>query len=186
MIVKKKKAVVYLIIAALAAMTITGVAVLKSRPQPKQLKILPDKVDLQIKDVHYTDVAESGMKWEINAATARFVKKDETAFFDKVKVKLTMPEGRSYVLTGDRGFLKTDSKDMTVSGNVNIVSDDGDHLWMDDLAYSNQEKTFHTDNSVVLENPGIRLSGKGMTLWIEEKKLALSADVKARIVRVGK
>lgn len=183
--VKKKTAVICGFIVCLAVIVIVAIVVFEKRKTPEPLlKILPDKVDVQIKDVHYTDVAESGMKWEIKAATARYVKKDQVAFFEKIAVRLMTKEGKTFLLTGDQGVLKTDIKDMTVSGNVKILSDNGDTFSTDDLHYINKERRFHTASSVTMENPRIRIRGKGMSLSLEDEKLSLLAGVKAEIRQV--
>ena len=46
------------------------------------LKLISERVDLQIKDFHYTEVSESGMVWEINADTARYVREDDITPFE--------------------------------------------------------------------------------------------------------
>ena len=67
------------------------------------LKIIDDKVDLFIRDVHYTEVGDSGNRLEINADSATFLKKENQARFDRVRMKLILPDGKTYELTADRG-----------------------------------------------------------------------------------
>ena len=55
------------------------------------LKIMSEKIDLQVKDVHYTEVGDPDSVWEINADTARYAKKDDLVFFDNIRVKLIVP-----------------------------------------------------------------------------------------------
>ena len=45
------------------------------------MKIMSDQVDLQVRNVRLTDVADSGMKWEIVAETARYQKKENLVIF---------------------------------------------------------------------------------------------------------
>lgn len=180
----KKKATVVIGLTALVVMVIVGIYIAEKQKAPqKQLKILPDKVDLQIKDVHYTDVAESGMKWEVKADTVRYIKKDNVALFEKVAVKLITREGKTFLLTGDTGHVQTDTKDMKISGNVKVVSNNGDAIQTDHLLYSNGEKKFHTDAAVSMESGQIKITGKGMTLSLKDENVALLSDVKARIGR---
>lgn len=167
---------------ALAVIVVFGIFIIGKQKTPeKMLKILPDKVDLQIKDVRYTDVAESGMKWEVTADTARYLKKDNIALFEKVAVKLMTEDGKTFLLTGDKGRVRTDTKDMNVSGNVKIISNNGDSFTTDYLNYSNSEKRFYTDSSVMMENPRIKIRGKGMSLSLKDEKMALLSGVKAQV-----
>ena len=66
---------------------------------PAPLKILPDKVDLQAKDVLYTEVGRGDVKYEIRAKTVLYLKKENTADFEDVNVKVIMPKGKIYTIT---------------------------------------------------------------------------------------
>jgi LPS export ABC transporter protein LptC len=176
----RTKIVVGFILLALIAV-FSVIVIEKRKTSISQLKILPDKVDLQIKNVRYTDVAESGMKWEINADTARYIKKENIAIFEKVSIKLITEDGKIFLMSGKEGNLKTDTKDMKVSGNVKIISNSGDSFTTDNLNYSNSEKRFYTDSSVVIENPRMKIRGNGMSLSLKDEKLALLSGVKAEI-----
>ena len=140
---------------------------------------MSDPVDLQVRNVRFTEVGDSDMKWEITAESARYQKKEKLAFFDKPAVKLLLKDGRTFIMTGDRGRFNTDSKDMEIEGHVGIVSDNGDRFKTDHLRYLNAEKLIKTEGSVVMENKRIRVSGVGMTLSLEEKKVALLSQVRA-------
>jgi len=104
------------------------------------LKIMSEKIDLQVRDVHYTEVGDPDSIWEINADTARYAKKEDLVFFDNVRVKLIMSDGRTFVMTGKTGRLHTDTKDMEVFGNVEVTSDKGDRFTTDHLNYSSSDK----------------------------------------------
>ena len=82
-------------------------------------------------------------------------------------------------MSGDRGRFNTDSKDMEIEGHVVIVSENGDRFVTDRLRYSNAGKLIETEGPVVMENRNIRMSGVGMTLSLEEKKVALLSQVRA-------
>jgi hypothetical protein len=97
-------AAILTVILSVAAIFATG---LLRSPEKALLKIMSDRVDLQVKNVHYTEVGDSGMTWEIVADTARYRKKENLAFFDQVTVRLVMKDGRVFVMKGDRGRFNT-------------------------------------------------------------------------------
>ena len=68
----------------------------------KILKVLPDHVDMQVRDVLYTDVSADGSKWEIKAKTVTYVRKENLALFDQVIVKMIQSDGRVFVMTGKK------------------------------------------------------------------------------------
>jgi len=179
----KKKRKTMLIVAILTViLSVTAILAIGLRRVPEKalLKIMSDRVDLQVKNVHYTEVGDSGMKWEITADTARYRKKENLALFEKVKVRLVMKDDRVFVMNGDRGQLNTQSRDMEIEGNVGIVSENGDRFATDRLLYRNEGKRIETDRPVVMENGSIRISGVGMILTLDEKKVTLLSQVRAK------
>ena len=150
--------------------------------KPKNIiKILPDNVDLQIKDFIYTDVGEDNSKWEVKAENAKYIKKENLALFDRVKIKLITSEGKKFTMTGDKGQMNTEKKDIQIKGNVVIVSDKGDRLSTDYLNFSDAEKKVYTNAPVTMENKSIKIKGTGLTLYIKTGELKLSSLVKAKI-----
>lgn len=171
-----------LIIVVLAAVLSAVAVVIVSTPKEKgrePLKIISDHVDLQVRNVHFTEVGDSDMTLEITAEMARYQKKEKLAFFEKPTVKLLLKDGRTFTMSGDRGRFNTDSRDMEIEGHVGIVSGNGDRFTTDRLRYVNAGKLIETEGSVVMENQSIRVSGVGMTLSLEDKKVALLSQVRA-------
>ena len=145
------------------------------------LKIIDDNVDLYIRDVHFTEVGDSGNRLEINADSATFHRKENRARFDRVRMKLILPDGKTYELTADRGQLRTDLKDVEIEGNVVILSNRGDRFTTDRLKYSDGEKKIHTEDPVTLSNPRFEMKGKGMVLLLKSEHVTIAGGIKARI-----
>ncbi len=150
--------------------------------KPKNvIKILPDNVDLQINNFIYTEVGEDNSKWEVNAESAKYIKNQNLALFDRVKIKLTTSEGKVFIMTGDKGQMNTDKKDIQIKGNVVIISDKGDRFTTDYLKFSDAEKKAYTDAPVAMENKKMKIKGTGFTLYIKTGELSLSSLVKVKI-----
>ncbi len=145
------------------------------------IKILPDHVDLQIKDFNYTEVGEANSKWEVKADSAKYFKKENMAVFERVKIKLTTNEGKVFTMTGDKGQMNTEKKDLQIKGNVVIVTDKGERFTTDYLNFSDAEKKVYTDASVAMENKKMKIKGTGLTLYIKTGELNLASVVKAKI-----
>ncbi|MCX5836779.1 MAG: LPS export ABC transporter periplasmic protein LptC [Deltaproteobacteria bacterium] len=179
---KNKKAiiigsVVFLVLAAVVFLVLRA----EYSSEDNRIKILSDNVDLQVRDVLYTDVADTGLKWEIIADTAKYMKSENLAVFDNLKIKVIMQDGKTFVMTGKSGRMNTETKNIEISGNVTIVSDRGDRLTTDILKYSGSEKRFYTDSPVVMENARMQVRGTGMTLSLNDQGVSLLSKVKARI-----
>jgi LPS export ABC transporter protein LptC len=179
----KKTIITLSIIAAVMVIAVVVAIVIKniSGNHNNILKILPDHVDLQIKDFSYTEVGQQNSKWEVKAQTARYNKKENLALFDQVQIKLTTAGNKVYVMTGDKGQMLTDKKDLEIKGNVSIVSESGDRFTTDYLKYSDAEKKFFTEAPVTMENKRMKIKGVGLTLFMNTGELNLSSSVKAKI-----
>lgn len=149
------------------------------------LKVLSEKVDLQIRDFHYTEVGSPDLTWEINADTATYMKKDEVTLFENVKVRLVFSNGDVYVITGKKGILHTGTKDMDIEGDVRARSNDGAQFETDTLHYVDNagNGTVRTEDPVKMTRPGIDVRGTGMRLFLREKKVVLLSKVTALIER---
>jgi LPS export ABC transporter protein LptC len=180
--VKNRKALL-VVIAVVAVIVVAAVIMVATRKDPggTLLKIMSERVDLQVRNIHYTEVGDSGMKWEITADAARYQKKDNLAFFDKLAVKLILKDGQTFTMTGDRGRFNTDSRDLEIEGNVDILSESGARFSTDRLRYRNADKVVETDRPVAMETDDIRIKGVGMIFALEGKKVAILSRVEARL-----
>lgn len=145
------------------------------------LKALPEQIDVQIKGFVYTEVGEGDSQWEMKADTATYYKKQNLALFDRVQIKLKMSDGKSFIMTADKGQMNTEAKDVEIRGNVVITSDAGDKFYTDYLNYSDEERKFFTNAPVTMENKRMKIKGVGLTLFIKKGQLNLSSMVKAKI-----
>jgi LPS export ABC transporter protein LptC len=181
--ISKKTIIISSIIIVFVAVVIAIVTIVKiSENKSRNLvKILPENIDLQIKGFVYTEVGEANSKWEVKADTATYYKKQNIAVFDRVQVTLTTSDGKVYLMTGDKGQMLTDKKDLEIKGNVIITSAAGDRFSTDYLNYSDAEKKFYTNAPVSMENKRMKIKGVGLTLFINNGKLNLSSLVKAKI-----
>lgn len=177
--INRKTVLIVVILVMVLSLAVVFVIRLSGAPEKALLKIMADKVDLQIKDVRYTDVGDSGMKWEITADTARYLKKENLALFEKVTVRLLLKDGRTFVMNGDQGRLHTQSRDMEIDGNVGIVSGNGERFVTDRIRYRSGPRRIETDRPVTMENGNVRINGVGMIFHLDGNKLTLLSQIRA-------
>jgi len=176
------KRIVILAVLCFAVLSIVSGVIYKvsgNRPQKTLLKIMDSTVDLQVMNVHYTEATDEGVKWEIKADSAQYRKKENLAVFKNPCIKLIMPNGRVYVMTGSEGFVHQDSKDMEISGNINLTSSNGDEFKTNHLSYSGIEKRCYTPAPVTMKNSRIQVDAKGMSLSLKDEQLTLLSGVRA-------
>jgi len=171
-------ALVFVLVMVLVVTAIIGI----SRGRSKNiLKVLPEQVDLEIKGFVYTEVAESGSRWEVRADNATYQTKENLAVFDNVHIKLDTNDGKIYTMTANGGQMLTDKKDIEIKGNVVITSNAGEKFTTDYLNYSDEQKKFYTDAPVTMESERITIKGTGLTLLVKTGELNLNSMVRAKI-----
>lgn len=152
----------------------------KGEEGPKS-EVLSEKVDLQVKDFHYTEVGDPRFVWEINADTAKYMKKKNITLFENVRAKLVSSDGRTYFMKGEKGRWHTDSKDIDVYGNVTVTSDKGECLKTDSVSYIFSEKRILARKDVTMISSNLSIKGRGMDISLEDGKLTILSNVSARI-----
>jgi LPS export ABC transporter protein LptC len=179
----KRSIIISSIIVVLIAISIATVAIINSKIKKpgNLLKTLPD-VDLKIKGFSYTEVGEANEKLEAKAEIATYDKKQNLAIFDRVQIKLTTSDGKVFAMSADKGRMFTDKKNIEIENNVVIISDAGDKFSMDHLSYNDAEKKFYTDAPVTMENKRMKITGKGLSIFVNKGELNIPSTVKARII----
>ena len=183
---KKKKALALAVVLVIVTAVVVVVMTCEGRRglgRQTALKIIPDNVDLQIKNFHFTEVGDADWKWEINADTAKYLKKQNIAHFDRIRINILRADGEKIVITGKKGLLHTDTKDMTIEGEVRVALGEDGLVETDHLEYLNEEKKIRTNDPVVFTNSRLRIKGMGMTFDIPEKKITLLQNVRATYER---
>ena len=94
---------------------------------------------------------------------------------------MTTSDGKVFVMSADKGQMLTKEKNIEINGNVVITSDNGDRFSTDHLSYNDAEKKFYTDAPVTMENKRMKLTGKGLTLFMNKGELNIPSMVKAKI-----
>ena len=149
------------------------------------LTVLSDKVAMQVREFHYTEVGDSETLWEIRADSAQYIKSDEQVLLKSIQARFVAADGQTYMLKGNDGLLYRDTRDIEVSGNVVVTSSVGDRLKTESLKYTASDMAIHANGSVTMENPNIRLTGTGMKFSMKKRHMILFSDVKAIIDNVS-
>jgi LPS export ABC transporter protein LptC len=153
----------------------------KDKNETGVLKVIADKADLYVRDFQFTEVGDPDTVWNIKADSARYMRNENIVVLDRVMVEMIRSDGTIYYLKGDEGRFHTDSKDMFISGNVEILSEHGDQVTTDYLMYSDAEKKASTDAMVTMKNDYVTLRGVGLTILMNRNHLVLLSEVDALI-----
>ncbi len=179
---KKTIIVILLIIISLVVLIYVSATLKgKVKKQENLVKELQNSIDLQIKDFVYTEVGAAQSKWEVKAETATYDKDRKLAVLERVRMKLVTSDGQVYVMNADQGQIMTEEKNVEIKGHVMITSDKGDKFSTDYIRYDDAGKKFYTDAPVTMENKRMKITGKGLIIFMNKEQLTIPAMVQARI-----
>lgn len=183
MITRRGK-ILLVVLAVFALLAAVAAVVYRTAKPPAKALLgkMAEKVDLQARDVHFTQTGNAGMKVDIVAKSVSYQKQGEVALFEKVNMRLVMKDGRAFVMSADKGRMDTRSKDVTIEGNVVAVSDNGDTLKTERLVYRDKTKRVETDLPVSIENKKMKLDGVGMVLNLTDEKVTILSRVRSKSV----
>lgn len=169
--------IISLVVLIYVSSTVRG----KANKQENLVKALQNSVDLQIKDFVYTEVGAAQSKWEVKAEMATYDKEKKLAVLDRVTMKLVTSDGQVYVMNADQGQIMTEEKNIEIKGRVVITSDKGDKFSTEYIRYDDAGKKFYTDAPVIMENKRMKITGKGLVIFMNKGQLSIPAMVEAKI-----
>jgi LPS export ABC transporter protein LptC len=140
-------------------------------------------VDLSIKSLHYIEIKKGVKLWELVADSADHIKNKKITVFNNFKVSFFTKSGKKHILTGEKGEMKDDTKDMDAKGNIVATLDGGYILKTGSLRYDSKKRVIFGNDMVYIKGPNVKIVGKGILIDINKEKLILLKNVKTEIVR---
>jgi LPS export ABC transporter protein LptC len=80
-------------------------------------------------------------------------------------------------LSADNGLLETETRDITVSGNVNLKNENS-RLVAEKVHYRHEEQFLFTPSPVEITGDGYRLNADSMNLELDKKRAVFKGNVK--------
>jgi len=142
-------------------------------------ELIPDNVDLTLKNIKYTKTRAGEPLWTLVADSAHSME-DGITRINNVRMVFFDRENGDVELTADQGELIPAHRSVTVSSNVMLVSSPGNFLQTDYLRYEEASNTLQTDKMVKITRDNFIVSGKGMEMDTVERTLILLSDVKSK------
>jgi LPS export ABC transporter protein LptC len=140
----------------------------------------PKGVNMQIDNIHYEQTNQNAFKeWELDAESAQYFNNEKKIALQSIVATFFSNEGKVYKLTAKSGELYTDSKDVKVSGDVVVETDEGYRIQTDSFQYIAKERKIFTDDDATLSSEKLVMSGKGMVVDLKEERLYILKEVRA-------
>ena len=155
------------------------------RLMPKRFELSGTDADLRIKDVFLTEDKKGVKSWELKAKWAKMYRKGNKTILEDLRVKVFV-EGRKPIhITGEAGELDNKNKNITIRGNVEVVSEEGFTLRTEELSWNNEQREIVTDRPVWISSRNFRLRGQGLRIKVDEERFWLQQKVTANMMPVA-
>ena len=133
----------------------------------------------------YTESEGGKTLYEIESGQAKFFKDEARTEFSDIHVTFFYQDQYEIVVSGTRGVLNTDTKDILISDNVEIRAATDYILTTKTLAYNAERNEISTDDIVTITGPKADFSGKGLRFNMDTEELFIISDIIITIVGEG-
>ncbi|MGE0762518.1 MAG: LPS export ABC transporter periplasmic protein LptC [Bdellovibrionales bacterium] len=149
----------------------------------KSLGSLPNApsadIEQAMRGVHLVETSEGAREWELWADEAVAFKNRNVWELKQVKVVLFAENGVEFTVTGDRGEIETQTKNLQIAGSVVTKSSNGYLFKTETVNYSSEQRRLLSPGAVEMTGPkdlkGHRLALKGE---------GLDADLKSSLINI--
>ncbi|OGP65672.1 MAG: LPS export ABC transporter periplasmic protein LptC [Deltaproteobacteria bacterium RBG_13_53_10] len=150
----------------------------KAGEESPATKISDGDADARLEKIRFVEDKRGQRTWELEATAVEQYQNQNTLLLQDVKVTFFMKDGRSVVLSGDRGKVFQDSRNMQLTGNVVLTTSDGYRLKTQSISYDHAKAEVSTSDPVEIEGEQMHLVGKGMLVDIEARTFKVLSQVK--------
>ena len=150
------------------------------RRAPPPVQQPAQQAEYQIKEIHINETLEGNLRWTLNADQAEVYDQKGITLMRKVTVQVFSKDG-DWTVTSDEGTLDNDRRDVSLKGNVIIRSSDGLEMRTATLGWDNEKRALSTTDPVTISREGTTITGKGLTVQMQEETAAIQQNVRVVI-----
>jgi LPS export ABC transporter protein LptC len=141
-------------------------------PPPPQ-----EAADYRIREIHINETLEGNLRWTLDADQAEVFEKEQRTEMRKVTVRV-FSQDAVWTVTADEGVLDNEKRDISVTGNVVVTSNDGLTIRTPRLAWRNKDRHLFTDQGVEISRPGTTITGRALDVHMQEQQAILERGVR--------
>ena len=147
---------------------------------------LDETKELSAKGLHVVESKGASVDWELWAENADRRVEDQLWSLEDVRSKFYGVKKVEYTVTGNKGQVSEDRKQMVVEGNVLTQSTNGYRFESDGVTYNSKEKHLESESQIRMLGPvdkagdRLKLTGKGLTADLNTNTIFVKNDVRAQ------
>ncbi len=140
-------------------------------PPPKPAPTAEHKARMET--LALTEVQEGDKRWTLEAQNAEFLKDQDQIRITGVKVQFFGGPDKMISVKAAEGLINTKTRVLTLKGDVEMVSGDL-RITTSSATYQPAGRLLLAPEEVNLEEPRMKVQGKGLKVELAEKKLVLA------------
>jgi LPS export ABC transporter protein LptC len=149
----------------------------RSPPPPQQAG---QQADYRIKEIHINETMEGNLRWTLDADQAEVFDKEHRTQMRQVKIQVFSKDS-VWTVTGDEGTLDNEKRDVVLTGNVVVVSNDGLRMTTPELHWRNQDRNMFTEHPIQIKRAGTTITGRGLEVKMPEEQAVIQKNVRVVI-----
>lgn len=143
-------------------------------PQPQQ------QADYRINEIHISETLEGNLRWTLDADRAEVFDKEHRTVMQNVTVHV-FSQDVVWTVTGDEGVLDNTTRDVVLTGNVVVTTNDGLRMTTPTLRWVNETRNLTTEEPVEITRAGTTIRGRGLDVKMREQQAVLAREVRVVI-----
>lgn len=142
----------------------------------KFISSLHNKANISISKVYQTATRDGIKEWSLEAKSAYYIDSTKQANLQDVIVTFFLKDEGKVYLTADQGILKTDSKDIEVTGNV-LVQNETYRLRTKKLNYKHTKRIIFSKVPVEIVGDSLNLTADSMSFDLNTNRILFEGRI---------
>jgi len=177
---KAKHILALVILVAVGTLTAVIWSHLRQQEPTAILETMPGDVDLALTDLHYTNNEDGKKRWVLDAKSAEYQRQSQLVSLAALHLNFfdAGPFAELNVTAG-QGTLDQNTNRIELWEHVEVTSSRGDNLTTERLNYNEQARRLSTEEPLVYQGPGLKVTGVGLEVEIDRGYLVVKKNVRA-------
>jgi LPS export ABC transporter protein LptC len=143
------------------------------------VEIAKKGIDLIMRRVRLIEKKGGQKEWELVAKRAEFSKTENKINMEDIKATFYPVNRKPVTISSKKGIVNNENKNIELSGDVFIKSDDGLKLNTENLTWVASKRILETDDFVEITGGRFKVTGNGFVSNIDSQDVEIKSKVEA-------
>ncbi len=143
------------------------------------IEIAKKGIDLIMKRVRLVEKKGGHKEWELVAKRAEFDKVENKINLEDIKATFYPVDRKPITIISKKGIVNNENKDIKLSGDIFIKSDEGYNLNTESLLWVASKRMLETDDFVKITGEHFKITGNGLISNIDSQDIKIKSRVEA-------